>query len=272
MKIRRGRCAPGLLAVLLLLLTTACNSESNQTQSVTTKTGAGTSTAPPAVEVSKRKNALVRFVHAVPGVAALDLFVNDSKAFTETSYKKVTPFHEVPTEGQTFRLRLAGQEGAEPVAEDKESFDDGRHYTALAIPVEAGAILSKSTGPSVELRFLKDDLAAPARGKAKVRVVQTSPDLGAADIYLAGRSEPLLKGVEFDSGAKYAEVEPAEGALEVRRTGENMATLSIPAVRFEPGKIYTVFILGRTKGASKLESVIIEDQFGATGAPTPAAP
>jgi len=46
-----------LLALFALLLVSACSSESNQNQPVTTTTNAGTSSAPPATEVKQRGNA-----------------------------------------------------------------------------------------------------------------------------------------------------------------------------------------------------------------------
>jgi len=263
MSVRYSLCLRELLVVLLLMLA-ACSGESNQTQPVTTTTNAGTSTAPPAKEVGQRNNTLVRFIHAVPGLAALDLFVNDIKVIGEARYKAVTPYSELTADTQAFRLRLAGQEGAEPLAEEKESFGTGKHYTVIAVPTSATMIFSKDAGQNAQLRFLGDDLVAPASGKTRLRVIQTSPDLNEVDVFVTDHSEALLKGVEFGADTKYAEFEPVSGTLEVRRAGENIATLTVPNVRFEAGKIYTVLVIGRTKGTAKLESVIVEDQISMT--------
>lgn len=256
-----------VLAVAALLLVAACASESNRDQPVTTITGAGTSTAPAANEVGQRKNALVRFIHAVPSLAAVDLFATDTKMFVETRYKAVTPYSEVSANNQVFRLRLAGQEGAEALAEEKLGFSAGGHYTVIAVPRNAPAIFSKSTGQSsAELHSISDIFVAPASGKTKVRVIDASPDLGEVDIYVTGRTEALLKGAKFASETNYAEVEPIQGVIEVRRAGENAATLKLPDVRLEAGKLYTIIVVGQTKGTAKLESIIVEDQFGLSSA------
>jgi hypothetical protein len=62
--------------------------------------------------------------------------------------------------------------------------------------------------------------------------------------------------------AEYVEVEPVTGTLEVRRVGENVATLGVQNVTLGAGRIYTIFVAGATKGASRLESVVVEDEIG----------
>jgi len=259
MKRLRGRFSlRGLVAVLLLASAACASSSSEQARPVLTRTDAGPFTALPAAEVAGRKNALVRFVHAVPGLAAVDLYANDGKPFNATAYKASTAYSELPSASQVFRLRLAGQETAEPLAERSESFGTGRHHTIVALP--ASGLFSKGDG--VELRFVADEIAEPAAGRAKVRVINASPDLAEMDLYATGRAEPLVKGAKFGEATSYAEAEPAGAGMEVRRAGENITTLNLPSMRIEAGRLYTIFIVGGTKGTAKLESFFIEDRLG----------
>jgi hypothetical protein len=259
----RGRFAlRGLAAALLLAALGGCaRLGSEQAGPVTTKTEVGTTTAPAASEVAARKNALVRFVHAVPGLAPVDVFAGDGKAFDAVIYKYVTAYRELPTASAPFRLRLAGQDAAEPLAQETKGFGTGRYHTIVAFPAGASGLLSK--GSDVELRFLTDELEPPTAGKARVRVVNASPDLGEIDLYATGRAEPLLKGANAGAATAYAEAEPTGAGLEVRRAGENITTLAVPGTKLEAGRLYTIFIVGGTKGTSKLESFVIEDQLGA---------
>jgi Domain of unknown function (DUF4397) len=252
----------GLAAALLLVTAAGCaRLGSEQTGPVTTTTEAGSTTAPAASEVAARKNALVRFVHAVPGLAPVDVYAGDSKAFDAVIYKYVTAYRELPGASAPFRLRLAGQETAEPLAQETKSLGTGRHHTVVALHVGGSGLLSKGTG--IELRFLTDELEPPSAGKARVRVVNASPDLGEVDLYATGRAEPVLKGANTGAATAYAETEPAGAGLEVRRAGENITTLAVPGTKLEAGRLYTVFIVGGTKGTAKLESFVIEDQLGA---------
>ena len=251
----------GLAPALLLLAAACAGVGSEEKLSVTTRTEAGTTTAPPAGEVAARKNALVRFVHAVPGLAPVDVFAGDGKAFDAVIYKYVTAYRELPVASAPFRLRLAGQETAEPLAQEARSFGTGRHHTIVAFYKGGSGLLSKGTG--IELLFLTDELEPPSAGKARVRMVNASPDLGEVDVYATGRAEPLVKGAKSGGATAYAEVEPADSGLEVRRAGENITTLAVPATKLEAGRLYTIFIVGGTKGTAKLESFVIEDQLGA---------
>jgi hypothetical protein len=260
----RGRFAlRGLVAATLLLAALAgcARLDSEQAGPVTTKTEAGTTTAPAASEVSARKNALVRFVHTVPGLAPVDVFAGDSKAFDAVIYKYVTAYRELPPASAPFRLRLAGQDAAEPLAQETKSFGTGRYHTIVAFPASGSSLLSKGGG--LELRFLTDELEPPSAGKARVRVVNASPDLGEIDLYATGRTEPLLKGANAGAATAYVETEPTEAGLEVRRAGENITTLAVPGTKLEAGRLYTIFIVGGTKGTAKLESFVVEDQLGA---------
>ncbi len=258
-----GRLAlRGLAAALLLTAAAGCaRLSSEQTGPVTTRTDAGSTTAPAASEAAARKNALVRFVHAVPGLAPVDLFAGDNRAFDGVIYKHVTAYRELPAASAPFRLRLAGQETAEPLVQKNESFGTGRHHTVVAVPTGGSGLFSKGEG--VELRFLADELEPPAAGKARVRVVNASPDLGEVDVYAVGRAEPVLKGAKLGAATAYAETEPAGAGIEVRRAGENITTLSVPTLKIEAGRFYTIFIVGGTKGTAKLEAFAVEDQLGA---------
>lgn len=260
----RGRFALRGPAALLLLLAASlagCSRlGSEQSGPVTTKTEAGTTTAPLASEVAGRNNALVRFVHAVPGLAPVDLFAGDTRAFDGVIYKHVAAYREMPGASGVYRLRLAGQEAAEPLAEKSHSFGTGRHHTIVAFPSTGGGLLSKDD--AVELRFIADEFEPPASGRARLRVVNASPDLGDVDLYATGRAEPLVKAAKAGAATAYSEAEPTGAGLEVKRAGENITTLAVPGGKLEAGRLYTIFIVGGTKGASRLEAFVVEDQMG----------
>jgi hypothetical protein len=253
-----------VFALATLLLIVACSSESNRNQPVKTTTNTGTSNAPPAAEVKQRGNALVRVIDALPGGPAIDLFADDAKVFTDIAYKTTSPYKEVSGERHTFRIRPAGQNTAPPLAENSEGLGDGKHYTVVAM---AGAD-GKPT-----LSVINDDLVPPSSGKAKVRILNASPDAGEVDVYLREGDKKLFGGVNALKETSYSEVDPAKGTLEVRPEGKNNAVLRVPNVKFDPDKIYTLVVLGREKALPKLEALVVEDQLGsATGtAPSEAA-
>ena len=246
----------GVIVVAPLLA--GCQAEPASTAAVTTTSPAGQSTAPSAASAERRDMALVRVVHAIPAGASVDVFAGDNRAFDGLAFKTVTPYQEIDGERQTFRLRPAGMERADPLASNTEGLDDGSYYTVFALPGDDDA---------ASLRVVKDDHSLPAAGKVRLRVVHASRDAGEIDVRIAGRADVLFDGVDFQSVSGYDEIDPVAGSLELRPEGSSNAMLTLPDVRLDAGKTYTIVIVGRVRTAPKLEAFVIEDQ--AMGAPVP---
>ena len=239
---------------LMISLTVACSRESSQNQPVKTTTDSGSSTAPASKDVAKRDKALVRVVHAMPAQPAVDAFTGDSRAFSNVTYKTVTPYAELMDDRQQLTLKPAGKPG--PLAENSENFAGGKHYTVLALPTSA-------QDPKPELRVLADDLTPPSSGKARVRVINASPDVGEIDVYTMNNADKLFGGVNFKSEAGYTEIAPTTTVVELRSQGKKEPLLMLPQFSFEANKTYTIVVMGRAKN-QKLEAVTVEDQFVAS--------
>src|SRR5262245_18503322 len=240
-----------MFPLLLLTLTVACSRESTQERSVKTTTDSGSSTAPASNDVAKRDKALVRVVHAMPAQPAVDAFAGDAKAFSNVTYKTVTPYAELGEHRQPLAIKPTGQPGS--IAENSEDFAVGKHYTLVAMPTSA-------KDPKPELRVLSDDLTPPTSGKARVRVINASPDVGEIDVYVMNNAEKLFGGVNFKSEAGYSEIAPTTTVVELRPQGKKEPLLMMPQFSFEPNKTYTIVVMGRARD-HKLEAVTVEDQF-----------
>src|SRR5262245_51261851 len=241
-----------LCVLLALLVMAACTPESQRMEPVTTTTDKGTSTAPPAKEAKEGDKALVRVIHVLPGFAAVDTYVGDTKEFSDVAYKTVTPYKEVSDVKEQFAIKPAGKEDAAPFAQNKEGVSGGDHYTAIAMPAADG----KAT-----LRVISDKLTPPPSGKASVRVINASPDAGEVDIGVKGKEDKLFGGVNPESVTTYNEIDPMTASLEVRPQGKKNVLLTVPAINFEPGHLYTIVLTGKANGAPKLEAVKIDDQL-----------
>jgi Domain of unknown function (DUF4397) len=138
------------------------------------------------------------------------------------------------------------------LAEASEVLTPGNRYTVIALP--------SAEGKRPSLRITSDDLTPAPSEKARVRVIHASSDAAEVDVYAKGTDKALFDGVNFKSEARYKEVEPMTATLEVRPKKSTLAT--IPNVKWEAGKTYTIIVTGRAKGSPKLEAVIVEDQLG----------
>jgi hypothetical protein len=251
------------LMIMTLLLAAACSSEPKQTQPVTTRTDSGTSTAPPAKEAEQRDNALVRVINAVPGNVSLDIFADDQKVFESVAFKNVTPYKELSDDRHSFRVRHAGQDAAQPLAENSEGLSGGKHYTIVVMP---------DTNNKATLYVVNDNITTPPAGKAQVRVIQASPDAGEVDVVDKQANKKLFAGVNFKKETSYMDIDPMKTTLEIREEGQDKAIATLPNADFEKGKFYTIVVTGLAKGMPKLQTLVVEDRLGGTSTASTAAP
>lgn len=249
------------LMITTLFLAAACSSEPRQTQPVTSTSSSGTSTAPPAKEVAERSNALVRVINAVPGNMSFDIFADDQKVFESVAFKTVTPYKELSNASHAFRVRHAGNDSAQPVAENSENLAGGRHYTIVVMP---------DTNDRHAIHIVNDNITTPPAEKAQVRIINASPDLGEIDVVDKQGNKTLFSGVDFEGTVAYTDVDPMRTTLEVKPEGQQQAVASVPNANFEKGKFYTIVVTGLAKGAPKLQTLMVEDQLGT--APTASMP
>ena len=239
------------ILILVLTLFIGCSREAQQKQPVQTMTEQGSSAAPPAQESAKRDKSLVRVVHVMPTGPSVDIYADKALAFSNVSYRTVTPYNELPDGRLTFRVRAVGGKTTEPLAENSEMLMGGRHYMVMAMMDDAGNAI---------IRVLDDDLTPGPQDHARVRVINASADAGEVDVAAKGRDKTIFDGVNFGSEAGYKEVQPMRGTLEVRREGKKEVLTTIPNQNWEPGKTYTIVLAGR----GKLEAITIQDQIGMT--------
>ena len=248
------------LIISSLFLAAACSSEPKQTQPVTSTTGSGTSTAPPAKEVAERNNSLVRVINAIPGNASYDIFADDQKVFEAVAFKSVTPYMEVSDERHAFRVRQAGQDSAQPIAENSEGLMGGKHYTIVVMP---------DMNNKAALYIVNDNITTPPAEKAQVRVINASPDAGEIDVVEKQGNKTLFSGVNAERGTNYMDVDPMRTTLDIKHEGQEHAITSLPNANFEKGKFYTIVVTGMANGMPKLQTVMVEDQLGPATAAAP---
>lgn len=244
---KKLRLAPLSLAILTVA---ACQDRSRDDVPVVTTTPGGTSTAPAADSAERRDNALVRVVNAIPQPSTIDVYADDVRAFENVAFKAVTPYHEMDGQYYAFRLQPAAGVGRtdRPVT-NREGLDDGDFYTIFALP-----------GEPAQLRIVEDDHSAPAAGKARVRIVHGASSLGELDVYPVGHNDALFDGVDFQSVTDYDEIDPLTGTLELRAEGDTRALTTVPDVKFEAGKSYTVVVFHASGKGQSLDTLVIEDK------------
>ncbi|PWH19569.1 MAG: cell wall anchor [Ardenticatenia bacterium] len=190
------------------------------------------------------EKARVRVVHASPDAPAVDVWVNNTKAFENAPFKGITGYAEL--DPGTYNVKVVPTGATEPVViEANLPLVGGKDYTVVAVGQLA----------NIEPLLLEDNNNAPAPGKAHVRFVHASPDAPAVDIAVAGGGPVLFSNIAFKQASQYLPVDAGAYNLEVRLAGTNTVALSVPGVRLEDGTVYTIFAMGLAGGQPALQAV-----------------
>ncbi len=242
-----------VLAALAFLLAGACTGQPTDHR-VQTNSPSGSWTAPSAKEVADRDRALVRVIAAIPGLSRLDLFADGQKIAGALEYKTITPYMEVQSGRQPLRLRPAGMDTADPLAEQTHQLRAGQHYTLVIMPGENGS-------SAAAVRIFDDALNPPEGGRAKLRIVHAAADAGRVDVHMEGRADPLASGLEFQRASDFIELQPPAGPIELRPADRTETMLRLPDLGLSAGGMYTVVVIGRTRTEPPLETLVLEDRI-----------
>ncbi|WP_323756617.1 DUF4397 domain-containing protein [Roseivirga sp.] len=91
---------------------------------------------------------------------------------------------------------------------------------------------------------LEDNSDAPSDGKAKVRLVNLSPDAPALDVSANDQNDPLFSDSNFMDASGFMELTADEYDLIVTSPDDNSIQLNVPNVKFQNGYYYTIILRG----------------------------
>lgn len=90
----------------------------------------------------------------------------------------------------------------------------------------------------------QDDLSAPAADKAKVRFINLSTDAPALSLRINGKDTDLFTNKAFYEYTSFTSIDPgASITFNIQGTG---AQTTLPNVKIESGKIYTIYAKGKS--------------------------
>jgi len=174
----------------------------------------------------------IGYVHASPGTAALD-FVLDNQKIGSFTYTNDRGYY-------------AAYPGTRLVGVAKK--DSLKYLTSGSAILKSGSFYSVfvvDTLKSTKLLLVEDDLKAPDAEKAKVRFINLSPGSAALDLAVEGSTTALFTGKAFKEYTAFTSIDPAESYnFQVKDAGSATVKATLPAVKIEKGKIYTIWAKG----------------------------
>jgi hypothetical protein len=195
-----------------------------------------------AVPAFAQSGARVRVVHASPDAPAVDVWVNDSVAFSNAPFKGITAYAPLAT--GTYNVKVVPTGATEPVVINADLTLDAKDYTVVAV----GKL------ESIEPLVLFGNNSLPAEGKSHVRFVHASPDAPAVDIAVKG-GPVLFSNIAFKGVGEYLPVDAGTYDLEVRVAGTDTVALAVPGIALQNRTVYTIFATGLAAGEPALTAV-----------------
>lgn len=172
----------------------------------------------------------IGFVHASPGTGALDIVVDNQRVSSFTFNEDKGYYAAYPG------ARLLGVVKKDSTKYLKSGYANllgGKNYSVFVI----------DTLKSIDLLVVNDDLSVPEADKAKIRFINLIPRSSAVDIEIEGQSSALFTGKAFKENTDFTSIAPNDSyTFNIKEAGNVTATL--PAVKIEKGKIYTLWAKG----------------------------
>lgn len=214
---------------------------------VTTLTGVVCALGLPAASAAAAGQ--LRLAHLSPDTPAVDVYV-DSVAdpaadvtLPGVSYGTVSDYRNVPPGMYTVSMRKAGADPKTP--------------PVLSTTVEVGDGVARTVAgvgrfADLGLRVLKDDLATPPAGQARVRVVAAAAQAGKVDVSLPG-GPTIAGGLPFAATSDYVDVPAGQTALQVAPAGSPATSLPVTVA---PGAVYSVLVLDKPGGGLTVRPIL----------------
>lgn len=199
--------------------------------------------------------ARIKIYNASPDNSIITFYVNDSlKTPQALSFSQATNYTNTAAGNHIVYTKL----GTSEIPNSKISFlfQQNKNYSIF--------ISGKISKDSLVYISTEDNLTAPSANKAKVRLINASPNSPSLDAIFSTNltdSIPNFRNTNFRSGTIYTEFDPGNYMIRMRTAGTNTAIISGSNLNITAGKIYTICVKGLINGNGNfaLSTVLISD-------------
>ncbi|WP_312045198.1 DUF4397 domain-containing protein [Anaerotignum sp.] len=189
----------------------------------------------------------VRVIHTVPGAPNVDVYANDKKIVSNLAYGNYTDYLSVPEGKYKISLYPAGKKDT-PILSDMLTVNRDTVMTIAAL----------GNPDDIELSSISDADVMKKPDKAMIRFIHLSPDAPAVDITLPDGTV-LFSNIPFEHLTQYIDVMPMNYTLQVRVAGTDNVVLTVPDVKPEANKFYSVYAIGLVGDTPELKALLVQD-------------
>jgi hypothetical protein len=193
--------------------------------------------------LANSKIAQFKVVHAAPGTAAINAFVDGTVAFANIPYQNASSYETLPAGTHNVTIETVTAPGA-VIASAQPPFPSS---------TDTSVVVTGSPGAQTAV-VLSDNNLPGTTGAARVRFVNVATNLGAVDVLV--NFSKRVSNLGPNSASSYVELPEDTYAINFDLAGTTTVVLSLPAVSVTAARTYTLYLVG-TPG--QLASVLTRD-------------
>ncbi len=181
-------------------------------------------------------------MNAVPNESSLDVLVDSTSVSSNLAYGTSTGYQSAKSGSHQVAIEPSGTSTA--LLQQSITFASGSDTT----------VISYNFSQSVANMVLADQNSAPASGDFKIRIVNASPNLGPADIYIVtpgtdlNTVSPTLSNLAFGSVAAYQSLTGGSYEVVFTSVGQKQKAIDTGSLTLSSGQVRTLVGINNQSG------------------------
>ena len=181
-------------------------------------------------------------MNAVPDESNLEVLVNGTSVAGNVAYGTSTGYQGVKSGSQ--QVVIEPSESSAALITESISFSSGTDTTVIA----------SNFSSSIAALVLSDDNSAPTSGDFKLRIVNSAPGLGPADVYIVTPAtdlntvSPTLSSLGFNSASGYQSLTAGSYEVILTPAGQKFPAIDTGSLSFVSGQVRTFVGLNSQSG------------------------
>ncbi|MCU1300199.1 MAG: hypothetical protein JWQ87_483 [Candidatus Sulfotelmatobacter sp.] len=196
-------------------------------------------------------NSQIRLLNASPGESSLTASVGGTSIATTVNYGTASSYISVPSGSATLAVEAAGTTSL--LINASITLSSNTSYTVLA----------GNYSSAINATILSDDNTTPASGNVSIRLVNASPTLGTADVYVLApgsslsSATPVVTSLNFESASSYQSLSAGNYEVYFTQPGQKSAVIDSGPLTLTSQQIRTVVGLDGESGG--YETAVLSD-------------
>ena len=187
-------------------------------------------------------NTQFRLMNAVPDESSLNVLVDSTSVSSNLAYGTSTGY-------------LSESSGSHQVAIEPSGSSTTLLQQSISLASgSATTVISFNFSSSIANLVLNDDNSAPTSGDFKIRVVNASPNLGPADVYIVtpgtalSTVSPTVSNLGFGATTSYQSLAAANYEIALTSVGQKFAVIDTGTLTLSSGQVRTLVGLNNPSG------------------------